>query len=177
MEHSASVTTATLCNICSASLVSSSHRCRCSGRPRQPLPGEPAGPTHPQPNADEPHALRLRRHSRARVLPFRAGSAHRHGAPGWDGSDWLHGARDGSGCRRWRQRGDPVFHVSAPAPDERAIPGWGAVCWNHQPFPFVRGCEKLAPPPFFNFFYFGSLKAEQLKRTCPSPCITFISNY
>lgn len=144
-------------------LTSSSYRHCCSGRPGQPLPSEPACPAHPQPNADEPHALGLRHHGRASVLPLRACSARCHGPPRRDGSYWLYGARDGSGCRRWHQRRDerrdPIFHVHAPAPDEHAIPGWGAVRWNHQPFPFVRGCEKPCPPHplFFPFFKFLSL--------------------
>lgn len=137
---------AVLSRIRSNPVVSSLNRRLCSGRPRQPLPSEPARPAHPQPNADEPHAVGLRCHSRARVFPLRARSARRHGPPGRDGPHGPHGARDGSGSRRgrqrWDERRDPIVHVHAPAPDEHAAPGWGAARRNHQPLPFVRGSEK-----------------------------------
>lgn len=119
-----------------------------SSSPSKPLPSEPASATHPQPDADQSHALRLWQHARAYGPLLHACTAH--GPPGRDGP---HGPRDawnGSWCcRRCRctgrnECGDPSLHVHATAPDEHATPGWDTAHWNHQPLSFVKG-EQLAP--------------------------------
>lgn len=156
--------------ICSNSVVSPSLRRRCSGRPCQPLPGEPAGSAHPQPNADEPYAHRLRHHGRAHVLSLSARSTRHYGPPGRDGADWIRRARDSHrGCQRWDECWDPVFHVHAPARDELANPSWGAARWNHQSFPLVRGHERLVHPlPFLFFFTIFSFLSLWLPKSWTS---------
>lgn len=129
----------------------------CSSRPRQPFPSEPASAAHPQPDAGQPHAGKLRQHGRAHYPLLHASSAHHHGPPSRDGPHGSRGARDWSWCRRGcgRECGDECWdsslHVHAPAPDKHANPGWDAAYRNHQPLPFVKGgkgrtsCPRVTP--------------------------------
>lgn len=148
----------------------SSFRWLCSSSPRQPLPSEPASAPHSQPDADQPHARRLRRHTRARVHVLHARSAHHHGPPGRDGPHGPRDARNGGwhcrrcGGERRDERRDPGLHVHAPAPDEHATPGRDTARRNHQPLPFVRWggvtCTRVAP----HFSLFCSLPHWLIKK-------------
>lgn len=167
-------------------ILSSLFRWLCSSSPCQPIPSEPACTTHPQPDADEPHARRLWQHIRLHDSLFRVCSAHHHGPPGRDGPHGPRSAWNGSwccwGCRskHWDERWYPSLHVHAPAPDEHATPGWNAAHWDHQPLPFVKvsNTAYLRPPtPHTSYlFQFDSIKSFKMNKEMFYSIYVFITN-